>query len=214
MPDLTRRDRLPALEAEVRTRIATIARDLWHIGQALREVQRDELWRDGGHASFEAWLQQTRVLGRATAYKALRVAEHFSEDAAVRLGTEKLDATVAYLNATAKEEEPGDILAGGIRVRGVDGAWTRVPYLEASAAQVRQAASDLNTTRRRAGQPRELRDRVDRLNADLPRSKKAFQAARVQARTTKAGQVLVSLTGVPLEHLEAYVAEVRARLAK
>lgn len=214
MLDHDRRNRLKFLVDEIETRVSAVARDLWHMGRAFQEIQRDELWRTSPHPTFEDWVDRDSPVGRSTAYKAMRVAQHFSEDAAARLGTEKLDATVAYLNATAKDEAPGDILATGIRVRGEDGAWTRVPYLEASAAQVRQAATALNVTRRHAGQPRELRQKVDRLNTDLPRTKKAFRTAKVTARTTKAGQVLVSLTGVPLEHLEAYVAEVRARLAE
>ncbi len=212
MSDLARTDRLRHLETQVRARNADLARDLWRMGNDLREVRRDELWRQGGYTGFDHWLANTGVTGRTTAYKAMRVARAFAEEMAARFGTEKLVAGLAYLNATAKEEQPGDLLAVQVKVRDEAGSWTSVPFVEASAGQIREAATSLNQRKRKRAVPAKLRKRVERLNQTVAKSKAAFNSARVGVRKDKTGQVMVSLTSVPLAELEAYVAKVRAEL--
>lgn len=211
-PTISRVDRLRQLETEVRARNADLARDLWRMGNTLREVRRDELWRDGGYKGFDSWLAATGVTGRTTAYKAMRVSRVFAEEMAARFGTEKLVAALSYLNATSKEEQPGDLLAVQVRVRDEDGAWAAVPFVEASASQIREAASSLGQQKRRRALPAELRKRVTRLNKRVARSKGGDRSARLRLRRNKAGKVMVSLTSVPLDEFETYVAKVRAEL--
>ena len=212
MPAITRRHRLRDLETEVRTHNADLARHLWHMGNALREVQRDELWREGDHAGFDPWLAVTGVTGRSTAYKAMRVAAVFNEEMAVRFGTEKLAAGLSYLDATGKTEKPGELLAVRVKIRDESGAWTGVPFLDASVRQIREAVSHLNQSRHSRTLPDDLRQRVQRINLEMPAVAQAFKTARVSVRRNKAGQVTVSLASVPLEQFDAYVAEVRGRL--
>lgn len=212
MPAIARRQRLRDLETEVRTRNADLARNLWHMGNALREVQRDELWRDDDHAGFDDWLAATRVTGRSTAYKAMRVAAVFNEEMAARFGTEKLAAGLSYLDATGKDEQPGELLAVRVKIRDETGAWTGVPFLDASVRQIREAVAHLNQARHSRALPEDLRERVQRINAEVPEVAQAFKTTRVSVRRNKAGQVTVSLASVPLDQFDAYVAEVRGRL--
>lgn len=208
-----RRTRLHELEAEVRARNADLARDLWRMGDALREIQYAELWRDD-HDSFESWLASFAVTGRSTAYKAMRVAEVFGEEMAVRFGTEKLDAAVTYLSATAKDEEPGDVLALHPRVRGSKGTWTTVPFLQASRVQIRTATSLLSQSKRGAGLPGDLRTRVERFNREVPTARRVFRGAKAHVKRRKDGKVVVAVSGVPLELFAEYAAEVVRRLTE
>lgn len=212
MPDLSRRQRLNALESQIRSSYADAARNLWRAGIALCQVRDEELWRDGGHAGFESWLKATGLLGRSSAYKAMRIASEFSEDQAARFGTEKLDAGIRLLAATAKEEQPGDLLAGSVAVRNSDGTFDSVPFVQASPEQIHKAAAQLGHKRRQLGVPKDLRERLEMLHRDLAKAKPSFKATKVAARQDKRGQVLVSVTAMPLEDLEEFVEVVRARL--
>lgn len=212
MPELSRRQRLSALELQIRDQAAEAARNLWRIGCALAEVRNEELWRDDGHTGFDAWLQAAGLLGRSTAYKAMRIASEFSEDQAARFGTEKLAAGIRLLSVTAKDELPGDLLAGSVAIRNSDGTFDSVPFVQASPAQIHQAASRAVHNRRQRGVPKELRERLELLHRDLAAAKPAFQSAKVEARHDKQGRVLVSVTAIPLDDLEEFVAVVRARL--
>ena len=210
MPDLTRRHRLTDLEAQIRQHYAEAARNLWRTGRALAEVRDQELWRDGGHIGFDAWLQSARLLGRSSAYKAMLIASEFSEDQAARFGSEKLAAGVRLLAATAKEEQPGDLLAGNVTIRNSDGTFDSVPFVQASPGQIHQAAAQLGHTRRQRGVPKDLRSKLELLHRDLAQAKPSLKATKVAARQDKKGTILVSVTALPLEDLEDFVAMVRA----
>ena len=210
-----RRNRLHALEAEVRARYAEAARSLWHIGQCVLEVQQSELWREDGLPTFGAWLDSDRVpLGRASAYKALRIAEHFSSETASRFGTEKLDAAVGYLKATRKDEQPGDLLALNVRLRGDDGAWTSVPFVDATTGQIREAMQLMGHGQRDARVPAEVQGRVERLNRAIPQAGGAWQGAKVNVRRNRAGRVVLAMHGVPVDDLEGFLAMVREHFGR
>lgn len=211
MSDLTRRHRLTDLEAQIRQHYAEAARNLWRTGRALAEVRDQELWRDGGHIGFDAWLQATRLLGRSSAYKAMLIASEFSEDQAARFGSEKLAAGVRLLAATAKEEQPGDLLAGNVTIRNSDGTFDSVPFVQASPGQIHQAAAQLGHTRRQRGVPKDLRSKLELLHRDLAKAKPSLKATKVAVRQSKKGTILVSVTALPLEDLEDFVAMIRAR---
>ncbi len=212
MPDLTRRHRLTDLEAQIRQHYAEAARNLWRTGRALAEVRDEELWRDGGFPGFDAWLQSAGLLGRSSAYKAMLIASEFSEDQAARFGTEKLAAGVRLLTATAKQELPGDLLAGNVTIRNSDGTFDSVPFVEASSTQLLQAAAQLGHTRRQRGVPKDLRSKLELLHRDLAKAKPSLKATKVAARQDKQGRVLVSVSAMPLEDFEEFVVALRARL--
>jgi hypothetical protein len=212
MPDLTRRRRLSDLEQQIRDHCAEAARNLWRTGRALAEVRDEELWREADYPGFDAWLQAAGLLGRSSAYKAMRIASEFSEDQAARFGTEKLAAGIRLLTATAKEEEPGDLLAGSVTIRNGDGTFESVPFVQASPVQIHRAAAQLGHTRRQRGVPKDLRSKLELLHRDLAKAKPSLQATKVAARQDRQGRVLVSVTAMPLEDLEEFVAVMRARL--
>lgn len=211
---IDRRNRLHSLEAEVEQRWAEAARNLWQVGRCLLEVRDEELWRDDGHLTFDAWLDSDRVcVGRVSGYKALRVAEHFGGEMAARFGTEKLNAAVSYLQATSKEEKPGDLLALDVRLRGEDGRWHNVPFVDASTAQIRQAIQLLGERRRGSRVPKELHSKISTLNAALPKvAEGRFKTTKVTVKRRRNGQLMLSMQEVPIEDLDAFIAAVRAHL--
>lgn len=212
MPDLTRRHRLTDLEAQIRESYAHAARNLWRTGRALAEVRDEELWRDAGFPGFDAWLQSTGLLGRSSAYKAMLIASEFSEDQAARFGTEKLAAGVRLLAATAKQEQPGDLLAGSVTIRNSDGTFDSLPFVQASPEQIHQAAAQLGHKRRQRGVSADLRGKLELLHHDLAKAKPSLKATKVAARQDKRGRVLVSVSAMPLEDFEEFAVALRARL--
>ena len=115
----------------------------------------------GGHTSFDAWLIEFEVFSRATAYRAMRIAEEFSSAMFERFGKEKLTAAIEYLGATKQTELAGDILSLQVRIRGEDGQWTTVPFVDARPAQIREAIRHLNEGRNRGALTSDLRRKVD-----------------------------------------------------
>lgn len=210
---LDRRSRLHELENQARDHYDQAARSLWSVGQCLLEVRNEELWREDGHGTFDAWLASDRLpWSRGSGYKAMRIAEHFNGDMAGRFGTEKLDAAVSYLNATAKEERPGDLLALKVQLRGEDGKWKIVPFIDASAAQIRQAVHNLGVRRRNTRLPAQLHDRVTRFNGALPTVSAAFETTRVALKRRRDGTLMLRMDGVPVDDLELFVVALRAHL--
>jgi len=65
------------------------ARDAWSIGVHLERVRRAELRRAGGSESFTDFLSRDIDRSRASAYRYLRIAEHFDVEFAERYGIDK-----------------------------------------------------------------------------------------------------------------------------
>ena len=213
MPPLTRRDRLRTLETQLRQLYADAARTLWELGRVLTEVQREALWRESGHASFEQWLQDFGLVGRSTAYKAMRISEHFSGEMAARFGPEKLDAGLRYLSATRQEEQAGDLLAVDIRVRGDRGKWTSVPFADATVAQIHEAARNVDQTRSQRNIPTDIRKRVEQLADALPAAPRGTrQGERVKLLRAADGRLAVTFRSVPIDEIDAFLSAVREAL--
>ena len=213
MPNIQRKDRLRALETQVRQLYAEAARTLWQLGQCLTEVQRDALWLESGHSSFEAWLQDFGLVSRNTAYKAMRIAEHFSGEMAERFGPEKLDAGLRYLAATKQEEKAGDLVAVDIRVRADGGKWTSVAFADATARQINEAAVHLGQSRHARRIPADMRKRVEKLSGALPAAPKGTrQGDRVRLVRGTDGRLAVTFRSVPVDEIDAFLEAVRAAL--
>ena len=208
-----RKARLGALQAEIRRLYADTARSVWHIGACLLEIQRSELWREGGHTSFATWLvESSQPISAASAWKGMRIAQHFSAEMAARFGSEKLDAAVGYLGATVKDEQPGDLLAVQVRIRGEGGVWTAVPFAEASTGQIREATRALGHKKRVTWAPPEVRAQVAKLNKTLAKAP-GLGGAAVGVRRNRAGRVVLSMSGVPVDGLAAFFALAQGHLA-
>ena len=120
----------------VKTNKVIAAKAFYEIGAALVELEKKELWRPLGHASFTDMLETRDLVGRSQAFKFMRVARHFAPHTARELGVEKSDAIVQYAEATAANDAPALLLETGItidgKVRPIEGLSAREILREAN----------------------------------------------------------------------------------
>ncbi len=102
----------------VATNKVIAAKAFYEIGAALLELDKKELWRALGHASFTNMLEERDLVRRSQAFKFMRVARHFAPHTARVLGVEKSDAIVKYAEATAALDSPSALLETGITIDG------------------------------------------------------------------------------------------------
>jgi len=161
-------------------------------------------------------LEETVDVSRQWAYRAMRVAREFNAEMAARFGIEKLNAAVAYLEATRAEEQPGDILATDLRVRGEEGRFEKVPFVEATQAQVWEAVELLGEAKvRRVPVPKEVGQRAKALEKALPPAPQGLKrGARVRLSRGKDGRLAATFRAIPLDELEQFVEALRAHLAE
>ena len=204
---------LKALKEKIFAARSRAARDAWSIGVHLERIRREELWRAGGYENFTDFLIRGIDCSRASAYRYLRIAEHFNAKIAERYGIDKLRLVLRFMAVTPLQERPGDVFSAQLRVRGKDGRFHRVSVHEATATQLeegiqlRQARLD---QRRRA--PRALRVRAERVSKALPAPPKGVAARRVRLRKHPGGQVLASFFSIPLEHVGTLFKAVKSEL--
>ena len=152
---------------------------LYRLGEVLRDVEDQELWRASGQPSYALWLEEEAGVARGTAHRAVNVVRNFSEDLAARYGFDKLYQGLRYLELTRAVEQPGDIVALDLRVRGASGRFERVPF---HTATVRDILDAIELLQRRArglpdGLDHAVEDAVTRLVAELPPPPTGIRAA-------------------------------------
>jgi hypothetical protein len=201
------RARLAQIKAELRAGEHRAAVELWRRGDLLLEVQREALWRVDGAESFQAWVADELDLEPTQAWRAIQIATHFTEAMADRFGARKLVATLNYLQATKRDEAPGDALALEIRVRQPNGRFKAVPFAKASARQIESATADLRAaartrdeTERARALPANVGARAATLQAALPRPARGA-GPKVQVKARKDGTVLLDLRALPVSGL-------------
>ncbi len=104
MGKLTAKQRLAECDRRMGEHMAEMARSWGAMGEICNEVDRQELYREGGFASVFEWATSRHKTSRRTIEKAMAVAVHFNAEMAERHGTEKLAATVDYLRANRRDE--------------------------------------------------------------------------------------------------------------
>ena len=211
--ELTDMGRLNAIEGRMAELDRNAAATMWEYGNLFREVAQAALYRAAGFESFPDWLE---AVGRSrkTARKLMAVAEHFNAEMASRWGTEKLYATVRYLEATRKVEEAGDAPALRFRIRDHAG-WTTVPFADASYRQIEEARRLLEESRRgkRPRPPKQILERASRLADVLPPPPKGVRRRdRVRLQSGADGRLAVSFSAIPLDELESFLVAVRDHL--
>ncbi len=219
--DRDRHSRVTAIKDQLRAVDQSVARALWDWGRLLGEVERDELWKDDGAPTFTEGLDTELDVSRRSATRAITVARHFSAEMVERFGTRKLAATVTYLELTAKDEQPGDILALDVRVRGDSGRFVTVPYPKASARQIEDACGDLRSVDRGKAENARLkdlgtdvRDRAAKLSKALPEAPDGtVRGDRVAVKKGKDGRLAVTIQGIPVDDLETVIEALRRHLA-
>ena len=210
------RRELRDLAARVKELKATMAEAIYDLGVLLLDVRERALWQDAGYPSFFACVEDAFGLGRRTAYRAMEVATHFGPEIARRYGSEKLLAMHRYMKATAVVEEPGDLLAAVIQIRGDDGRWQSLPMHEASLRQIqqatglvrrRQAAREDAAEARRAARA----ERLARLEAALPA---AGAPAPVKVRARGDGRVTWRFPAISEDDMPAFIDALRAEFVR
>ena len=204
LPDATRRD-LAAAVARVQAIKADIAASLDELGVLLLDVRARELWAAGGHANFQDCVTDAFGLSRTTAYRAMDLATHFGPEIARRYGSEKLLAMHRYQAATARDEQPGDLLAADIVVQGPGGVFRSVPMNEASVRQIHEATRLLAARNARRETPADRAERLARLADAMPKG-----PSRVAAREAPDGSVLYDFKGVREADRLAFIAVLQA----
>lgn len=212
------RGRLRSATERVRDLKGDGARILHELGTVLREVEEQELWRAGGHASFAAWLEDEAEVARGTAYRAMEVARHFNAEIATRYGFDKLYLGLRYMELTRAREQPGDLIAADLRIRGPSGRFLSVPFHQASVRQVQEAVrlAAAGRSPRLSSSGDGLSERLSRLKAALPPPPAGMAVAkeRVEVARTRGGEVALTFRQIPLKDLAAFVAALQAELGE
>ena len=89
------RKRLKALEGLIRRRLATVVESFYDIGEALTEILRRKLYAVGGHASLEAYLTATKLIGIAQVMKLIAIVREVPREVALAAGPERSYALIA-----------------------------------------------------------------------------------------------------------------------
>ncbi len=200
-------DDLPALRNELARLTAVVqhakseaGRNLYLMGDALRQIRDRRLWAHGDYTSFADYLRNGAAVRRSFAYSLMSVAAQFNVSIAERYGVDKLDAIVAYTRATGRRELPGDVLATDINVRDAGGTFRSVPLHDASAAQIRDATKLLRERAKgRRKPPQPLVDAAERMIDRLPPVKGTRRRGRVTVRQTKDGTTLFNIRDIPAD---------------
>jgi hypothetical protein len=208
----TRKARIRTIRSRIDALNKTAARTWCEFGSLFAEVKREELWRDDGADTFFDWLG-TIGWERESARKAMLVAANFTPEMAETYGTEKLVAAVGYLEATRREEKPGELAALQVRYPGEDGRFATVPFPKATVAQVKAATKLVTQARPEKDRP-EAVARYDQAVALLVDAMPAAPAGlgkgkRVAVEVGTDGRPAVTFHAIPVDELEAFFDAVR-----
>lgn len=114
----------------------------------------------------------------------------------------------------SEEEAPGDIQALDVRVRGEHGAWTTVPFRDASAVQIRESVRLLQQAKRPGrSTPSDWQNKAQALAEALPPPPQGLRRHdRVQLHRGTDGRLAVSIRAVGIDELAALVQALQAHL--
>ncbi len=181
-----------ALIALIERRRARIVEDFYDIGEALRELLRDELYAALGYASFEALLDDRGLVSVAQARKLISVVDSVPREDALALGQERAYALVSYAAATPEDDTVAGLVSGGATI-------TKASVREIRAAargeRAKAAANEPPTAAQKAKAKQE--------RSALAQARALLRAAGVARPTlaVKGDAVLVTLPFALLERL-------------
>jgi hypothetical protein len=105
------------LEVIVR-RMQRITEDFYDIGEALREIQDEKLFRALGHATLGEVLKAHELMSRSKAFELIHIVKTVPRNEALTLGAEKAYALARLSAATPALDTPAEIAKDGIVVGG------------------------------------------------------------------------------------------------
>jgi hypothetical protein len=207
-------NKLERISAEIAELEGKIGRDIYEIGRRLADVRRGCLYEQGGYRGFRAWLDAETSIPHATAWRFMRVAEHFNAAIARRYGVSKLLAAIRFLEATSAHEQAGDLMASEIRIRDDRGRFENISLHEATTQQIAHATVLLFEAKRGADRiPQRLQRRMERLTEALPQAPPGTRSGkRVRAFRGDDGKLAFSFQAIPEQGLEEFVAALREYL--
>ncbi|MBN2498249.1 MAG: hypothetical protein JXR96_26900 [Deltaproteobacteria bacterium] len=126
----------------------------WDLGQCLLRVHDDVLYTQDGLESFEQYLEERVSMSRTSAYRLMDLARNFSRSLARKHGQAKLLAAIELAKATPEQDQPIDVLAYQIEVRGADGKMRPKPFEKASGQEIKRAAQRIR--RRQSTKPQRV----------------------------------------------------------
>lgn len=213
-------DATPAQLREITASIQALkgeaAAVLYQLGALLRQVDERELWRAGGFSSLTDYLEREVDVAPTTARRAIQVARHFNLEIATRYGFDKLSKGLRYMELTRAVEQPGDLIAADLRIRGAGGRFRTVPFHTATARQIEDAIQ-IEVERQRAAAHRTSSDVATRLRAlsqALPAVPTGARPAksRVEATKTRQGDLMLTFKQIPMAELRAFLDAVEREL--
>lgn len=128
-----KRSRCEELLALIARRKVEIVEAFYDLGEALREIERKELYRALNERSFEALLKKHKVMGLTQAYKLIKIVENVPRDVALGMGQEKAFALVSYTEATQAKDSVAGLVKSNAKIAGVSAS-------KISARAVREAS--------------------------------------------------------------------------
>lgn len=107
-----------ALVAEIRGHLGTVGDHLLEVGQGLRVLLDEQLFRPLGYDTFEALLAGEQLGSRAQAFKLMGVAEVFAKVGIRDFGIERAAALIAYTRATPEDDDAAELFASDAVIAG------------------------------------------------------------------------------------------------
>lgn len=191
-----KKKRLKELLALIVRRKNEIVEAFYDIGEALREIHKDQLYEAESLPTIDAFLKKHALMSRSTAFKLMKVVASISRAEALELGQEKAFALVAYTEATPEHDSPSTIAANNEVVAGKR-------LKEAPTREIRAATKKLKATKAKATQTPAERA-ADKQRKELTQRLRAMHEKLGIKRaeyTTHESFVLVKVTFAQLEAL-------------
>jgi hypothetical protein len=173
--------RAEGLLAEIERRKQRIAEDFYDIGVDLRELFDKKLYGALGYPTFEAMLQDRKVMSLSQAHRLIRIVRTLPRDKALSIGSEKAALLSGYAEATPEADTPEWLLDQGTLPGG-----KRV--VEASSREIAAALKKVRgDNNRKAPSPEEVAARAGARSVQAALRKRGAKGATVEV-VRKAGQ--------------------------
>lgn len=164
------RARADELLADIDKKKRDLARAFYDLGSALRELNEKKLYGVLGYESFDAMLEDRKIMSAAQARKLIEVVRRFDREMAQRLGAEKAYALARYVTRTKQDDDVGEYVAEGFPLGG-----RRKPIDEVTVRQIAHAT-----------QVAILKQKGQHAESERARQEAEQTARRVEAKLRKA----------------------------
>ncbi len=204
--------RLKFLTREILVAKGVIRRASHAIGKMLIEIQARGLYRHRDHEDFESYLARDVHISRQSAYRYMRIAGAFNQNATKEYGVKKLEALLQYAKTAGLKATGAALLKTKIPVTDDSGKTVVIPFAKARTSQLRAATK---TARLDAlgGIPKSLAARAKALEAALPDAPPGISGYnRVTLARGSDGSFAVNFNSIPVSEVGKFLRVVREHL--